>query len=65
MNEIKVIIVTAGTYDLLGRGTTATCAVGEVHEAYSPAVSSYISSGSMRVATGQEITDAMAAGKAF
>jgi len=61
----KVIIIVAGSYDLHGKGATSTCAVGDVWEANTAMVASLIQNGDMRFATGQEITDAMTAGKAF
>jgi len=60
----KVYILIAGSYDLHGTGTKTVCALNDVWEANTGIVSSLIQGGSMRVATGQEITTAMANGTA-
>jgi len=62
---IKVIVVVAGAYDFIGNGVFVARAVGDVTEAYQSVVASAVSAGDLRYASGQEITDAMANGKAF
>jgi len=64
MQTSKVYIMQAGSYDLFGNGIPSICAVGEVWECYSSMAAVHIQAGAMRFATSQEITDAMAAGKA-